>query len=88
MAEEKKKSRNLKRENGEVCQIYAQIPTALNDKIAECATKKGMPRAGWMTSILTQVVENGGEVNQVSDKNFDTLNDKLDTIINLIAKKL
>lgn len=47
-----------------------------------------MTRAGWMTSILTQVVENGGEVNQVSDKNFDTLNDKLDTIINLIAKKL
>lgn len=41
MAEEKKKSRNLKRENGEVCQIYAQIPTALNDKIAECATKRG-----------------------------------------------
>lgn len=88
MAEEKKKSRNLKRENGEVCQIYAQIPIELSDKITECAQKKGLTRAGWMTSILTQVVANGGELPEATDNDMSKINDKLDTIINLIVKKL
>lgn len=87
MAEEKK-YHNLKRENGEVCQIYAQIPKELNDKITECAAKKGMTRAGWMTSALTQVVNNGGEVPSVSDKDLTQINEKLDTLISLVVKKL
>lgn len=87
MAEEKK-YRNLKRDAGEVCQIYAQIPTEVNDKITEIAAKRGITRAGFVSYILTKAVENGGDISTPPPVDLSKIDDKLDTIINLIVKKL
>lgn len=84
-----KKSPTKYRENS--CQIHLEIPIDFNNKINEIAKSQMMTKASYMVSLLKNDIEGNGTYSiqrklEEQDKKIDKINDKLDTVINLISK--
>lgn len=84
---EKKQYVNKRRLSGEYCQVHLQLPIQFNEKIEEYSKGNNMTKAAWVTRILEQVITNEGKLYTPEDNDrLNKIDNKLDTIINLIAK--